>query len=290
MNQQRTIRPLTPSDARAVERISMGSAWTSVHFTQAELPRLLLTRPAVGLFGPADTLLGFLLATSLVPPAVWLGGFGVPWMERAHVAVICDALLPPWLAMAEAHGARTVYYTGHDPDNDLLHDYLLAHGFHLHEQLRSYDKVGVASAAAGNPAVQVRPFALPGDLAGVLAIEATAFVSPWQHDASEFAEMAEDYPYFVVAELADGGIAGYQCNTVDAEYGFLVRIAVRSDVHGQGIGTRLMAEALRYFAQAGVLRILLNAEDANPRAHRLYERFGFELIEPRGFVLAYDIP
>jgi [ribosomal protein S18]-alanine N-acetyltransferase len=289
MSQRPTIRPLTPSDTRAIERISMGSAWTSVHFTQAELPRLLLTRPAMGLFGPADTLLGFIMATSLVPPAIWLGGFGVPWAERAHVAASCDALLPPWLAMATARGARTVYYTGHDPDNDLLHDHLLARDFHLHEQLRSYDKVGTDSVAEGNQAVRVRPFEPARDMAGVLAVEAGAFVSPWQHDATEFTEMAEDYPYFVVAEAADGSIAGYQCNTVDAEYGFLVRITVRPDLHGQGIGTRLMAEAMRYFARQGVLRILLNAEDANQHAHRLYERFGFELIAPRGFVLARDI-
>ncbi len=267
----------------------MGSAWTSVHFTQAELPRLLLTRPALGLVDDSDALRGFMVATSLVPPAVWLGGFGVPWAERAHVTAICDALLPPWMAMAAARGARTIYYTGHDPDNDLLHDHLLARGFHLHEQLRSYDKVGTVSVATGNQAVRVRPFDPARDLAGVLAIEAGAFASPWQHDATEFTEMAADYPYFVVAESADGSIAGYQCNTVDAEYGFLVRIAVRPDLHGQGIGTRLMDEALRYFARQGVLRILLNAEDANTRAHRLYEWYGFELIAPRGFVLSRDI-
>jgi len=229
------------------------------------------------------------MATSLVPPAIWLGGFGVPWAERAHVAAVCDALLPPWLTMVAARGARTVYYAGHDPDNDLLHDQLLARGFSLHERLRSYDKVGTEIVAEGNPAVRVRPFEPARDMAGVLAVEMGAFGSPWQHDATEFAEMAVDYPYFVVAETATGDIAGYQCNTVDAEYGFLVRIAVRPDLHGQGIGTRLMAEALRYFTHEGVLRILLNAEEANQHAHRLYEWFGFELIAPRGFVIARDI-
>jgi [ribosomal protein S18]-alanine N-acetyltransferase len=289
MHSQRTVRPLTPGDERAVERISMGSAWTSVHFTQRELPRLLLTRPALGLFGTRDSLLGFLITTSLVPPAVWLGGFGVPWAERDHVPAIFDALLPSWSATAAQRGAQTIYYTGHDADNDLLHDHLLARGFHVHELLRSYDKFGTTSVAAGNQDIRVRPFDPARDMAGMLAVEVSAFVSPWQHDATEFTEMADDYPYFVVAEASDGSIAGYQCNTVDADYGFLVRIAVRADLHGQGIGTRLMDEAMRYFAGQAVTRILLNAEEANPRAHRLYEWFGFELIEPRGFVLARDI-
>ena len=289
MSKQRNVRALGPGDARAIERISTSSAWTSVHFTQAELPRLLATRPAVGFFDPFDALLGFMLATSLVPPAVWLGGFGVPWTERDHVAAIYDALLPLWQKTVAARGARTVYYTGHDADNDLLHEHLLARGFRLHELLRSYDKIGTASVATGNQTVRVRPFDPARDMAGMLAIENAAFTSPWQHDATEFTEMAAEYPYFVVAEAADGSVAGYQCNAVDAEYGFLVRIAVRPDRHGQGIGTRLMDEALRYFSRQGVMRILLNAEDANTRAHRLYEWFGFELVEPRGFVLARDL-
>jgi ribosomal-protein-alanine N-acetyltransferase len=278
-----SIRLLAAGDTRAVAHITLSSAWVAQHFTPAELPRLLATLPAVGVFDARGSMRAFLLATSLVPPSGWLGGFGVPWAERARVAELLDAAFPLWSAQMAARGARTIYYSGHDQDNDLLHDTLLARGFHLHELLRSYDKIGTASPAGGNPWVAVRPFAPARDLAGVLAIEDAAFDPPWRHDAAEFSEIAATYPFFIVAETPTGEIAGYQFSTVDGDTGYLVRIAVRPDLHSQSIGTRLMAEAMAYFTRAGATRVLLNAEDANTRAHRLYEWFGFEMMPPRGF-------
>ncbi len=280
------VRLITPQDTRAVEHITLASAWVAQHFSTADLPRLLARRPAVGVFDERGNMRAFLLATSVVPPSGWLGGFGVPWAERARVGELLDAAYPLWVAQMAARGAQTIYYSGHDQDNDLLHDILLARGFHHHELLRSYDKSGTASPAAGNPTVRLRPFELALDLPGVLAIENAAFDPPWRHDATEFGEIAADYPFFIVAETPAGAVAGYQFSMVDGDIGFLVRIAVRPDLHGQGIGTRLMAAAMAYFAGAGATRVLLNAEDANSRAHRLYEWFGFEMILPRGFVLA----
>ena len=46
---------------------------------------------------------------------------------------------------------------------------------------------------------------------------------------------------------------GYQYNTVDGGIGYLVRIAVHPTCRGQGVGTRLMAEAVRYFRAHHVL-------------------------------------
>ena len=287
---QLSTRQLAIDDAPAVQRISMGSAWTSVHFTEAELPRLLATRPCVGAFDAQQHMEAFLLTNSIVPPVGWLGGFGVHWPARAQVAALLDAQWPLWQRLMAARGTQTIYYTGHDRDNDLLHDILLARGFRLHEMLRSYDKIGTDVPAQGNQQVRVRPVDVAHDLAGLLAIEQDAFAPPWRHDAAEFTEIAAEYPFFIVAESATGEVVGYQCSSKESEIGFLVRIAVRADQHGQGIGTRLMVEAMHYFARAQVLRVLLNAEEANARAHRLYEWFGFTLIEPRGFVLAYDIP
>jgi ribosomal-protein-alanine N-acetyltransferase len=283
------LRPLDGSDQRAVEQICMGSAWVALHFAPNELPHLLATRPALGIYTARGSMRAFILATGTVPPGGWLGGFGVPWTERIYLEPLLDALLPPWEAQMGAHGTHTIYYAGSDVDNDVLHDPLLARGFHHHEWLRSYDKIGTASPAQGNPHVRVRPCDLARDLPALLAIEAGAFAPPWQHDAAEFTEIAAEYPFFVVAELPTGEVAGYQFSVVDGDTGFLVRITVRADLHGLGIGTRLMAAAMDYFAHAGASRVLLNAEDANTRAHRLYEWFGFELVPPRGFVLARDI-
>ena len=54
---------------------------------------------------------------------------------------------------------------------------------------------------------------------------------------------------------------------------------------GRGVGVRLMSEAITFFQKAHVLRIMLNTQDDNARAHRLYEWFGFVRINQMGFVL-----
>jgi GNAT superfamily N-acetyltransferase len=251
-----------------------------------ELPRLLASRPGAGAFsGP--TLRAFMLATSVVGPSAWLGGFGVIWDDR-HVAFDwLDTLGPFWYAALRARGATAVYYTGNGGADDWLYTPLLARGYRRYADLRSYDKDGVTSSARGNQQIIVRPFDPQRDLDAVLAIEAAAFTPPWRHDAAEFREIAATYPFFVVATTP--AVVGYQFSATEGELGFLVRIAVAPDRFGQGIGARLMAEALRYFAAAGVRRVLLNAEETNTRAHRLYERFGFTLVEPRGFVLAHAL-
>jgi len=46
-----------------------------------------------------------------------------------------------------------------------------------------------------------------------------------------------------------------------------------------------MAEAIHFFEEAQVLRILLNTQDDNTHAHRLYEWFGFIRTRQVGFVL-----
>jgi ribosomal protein S18 acetylase RimI-like enzyme len=68
-----------------------------------------------------------------------------------------------------------------------------------------------------------------------------------------------------------------------------VRIAVHPSVNSQGIGARLMAEAIRFFERERVQRIMLNTQEENIHAHRLYEWFGFIRIEQKGFVLRKNL-
>jgi ribosomal protein S18 acetylase RimI-like enzyme len=72
---------------------------------------------------------------------------------------------------------------------------------------------------------------------------------------------------------------------VDEGSGHLVRIAVHPSFNHKGIGTRLMAEAVRFFQKAQVSPIMLNTLEDNYQAHRLYEWFNFVRLEQIGFVL-----
>jgi [ribosomal protein S18]-alanine N-acetyltransferase len=285
---QWNIRLLDSGDVVAVERIYHGSEWVSAHFVPAELPRLLATQPAVGAFDRTGTqLLAFLLATSLIPPCAWMGGFGVAWSEHRQSRDLLDALLPRWRDLVCSRGATRIYYSGFDPDNDWLRAPLLAYGFRPIMLLRSYDKFDYLCPGQGNQDVLIRDFA-PDDLPALLDIENAAFEPLWRHDAAEFLDIAAEYPFFVVAVTTEGEVAGYQFSSCDGGLGYLVRIAVHPHYQGQGVATRLMAESMRYFAAQHVHRILLNTEEANTRAHRLYEWFGFALVEPRGYVMEWS--
>jgi [ribosomal protein S18]-alanine N-acetyltransferase len=290
------LRALCGSDLPEVQRILETSDYTYYHFGFEELPGLLDRLPAMGVFAdekrirpplPRDSLLAFLLVNWLVPPSAWLGGFGVPWGEGKDSERYLDLLLPKVEELATVAGARTLYYSGHDLDSDWLRAPLESRSFRPRGVLLSYDKDDFTIPDQGNKQVKIRPFA-PADVTGTVAIENLAFQQLWRHDADSFLQVRQTYPYFVVAEDEEG-IVGYQYNTVDADIGYLVRIAVHPRAEGQGVGTRLMAEAVRYFAGHQVRRIVLNAEETNRRAQSLYLRFGFQLAYTRGFVLARDI-
>lgn len=281
-----TVRELSASDLPAVRRLMSTSEYLYCRFGLEELPRLLARKPGVAAFsGPS--LQAFLLTNILAPPSAWLGGFGVVWSEGQRFVRYLDLLLPAYSAAARRAGAEALYYTGGDLDSDWLKDTLLARQFGLLTTLRSYDKEDFWIPTEGNPDVLVRPFQ-QADLHELLQVESTCFDQYWRYDAASFLEIAETYPYFVVA-VQDGRVIGYQFNTVDGGMGFLVRIAVHPSLNSRGIGARLMAEAVHFFQRERVWKIALNTEEKNHHAHRLYEWFGFHLVPPQGFVLSRSL-
>ncbi len=277
------VRLLTLDDILPIERLLRTSEYVYQRFTQEELPLLMKHYPAVGVFN-GTSLHGFLLSQSINPPSAWIGGFGVSWTEsRAYprlFSTLLDSLSPHLIEM----GVQYLYYSGNNVHRDWLRSTLLAQGFFPYCQLYAYDKFDYGIPTRGNAQVTVRPVNLTRDMAALLTLEELCFDDLWRYNAIAFADIAATHPYFVVAEL-QGKIVGYQFNALDDKYGYLVRIAVHPSFEHQGIGARLMAEAIRFFQQARVSRIMLNSQESNNHAHRLYEWFGFVRIEQMGFVL-----
>ncbi len=276
------VRLLTSNDLPLVQRLLNTSEFIYQRFTLEELPMLLKHYPAAGMFND-DTMSAFLLSQTVNPPSAWIGGFGVSWTESREYITLLEILLEQLEKRFIRRGVRYLYYSGNDMQNDWLRDILLAREFILYRLLYSYDKYDYNVPATGNPDVKLRPFE-KHDIPALLAIEDACFEDFWRYDAISFEDIAATHPYFVVAEL-NGKVVGYQFNALEDEYGYLVRIAVHPSASGQGVGARLMSEAIAFFQQARVLRIMLNTQDDNARAHRLYEWFGFVRIMQMGFVL-----
>ncbi|HZO70837.1 MAG TPA: GNAT family N-acetyltransferase [Ktedonobacteraceae bacterium] len=280
------IRLLTGDDVRLVERLVRTSEYIYQRFTLEELPLILKHYPSIGIFHDSS-MYGFLLSQIMTPPHAWIGGFGVSWTESNAYLDILFTLLEHLYPALITRGVRYLHYSGNNADRDWLRNNLLIHGFIPYRLLYSYDKFGYGIPTSGNQEVTIRPVRFSrtgGDMKALLAIEDACFDDLWRYDPTAFNDIAATHPYFVVAEL-QRKVIGYQFNTVDEENGYLVRIAVHPSVGNKGIGARLMAEAIHFFEQAGTPHILLNTEETNTHAHRLYEWFGFVRLQQTGFVL-----
>lgn len=276
------VRPLSPLDLPVITHLLNTSEYVYQRFTLEELKYMLRSAPAVGLFH-ATSMRSFLLSQTINPPSAWIGGFGVSWSESNSYLRFLDIQMEELTKRLLERGTRYLYYSGNDLENDWLRGPLLARGFAPFRQLYAYDKFDYQVPTSGNQQVQLRRAELR-DIPTLLALEERCFEQLWRYDAGSFVEIMHTHPYFVVAEI-DGQVVGYQFNALDGSYGYLIRIAVHPGYSGWGIGTRLMAEAIQFFQQAHATRIMLNTQQENERAHRLYEWFGFVRIDQIGFVL-----
>lgn len=280
------VRLLTPGDLPAIIRLLRTSDYVYQRFTLDELKYLLRGCPGISLWH-GDILQSFLLSQTLNPPSAWVGGFGVNWSENRSALRFWDLQMELLVEQLLGREIRSLHYSGNDQENDWLRRPLLERGFAPFRLLYAYDKLDYMVPAAGNQEVVLRRMEL-GDIPALLALENLCFEQLWRYDTASFADMMLTHPYFVVAVL-DGNVIGYQFNALDSSYGYLVRIAVHPACSGHGIGVRLMAEAIRFFQHAHVTRIMLNTQQENTHAHRLYEWFGFTRIAQTGFILRREL-
>lgn len=136
--------------------------------------------------------------------------------------------------------------------------------------------------------------ALRRDRPAVLALDALAFDTFWQLDEAGLDEAISATPHtrfrLAVAAEDPDDIAGYAVTGRAGRRGYLQRLAVRPDRQGSGLGTLLVADALRWLRRWRGERAMVNTQLTNERALGLYEHLGFRR-EPSGLsVLAIDLP
>jgi ribosomal protein S18 acetylase RimI-like enzyme len=98
----------------------------------------------------------------------------------------------------------------------------------------------------------------------------------WRHSAEGLALGWRHSTSFDVAEL-NGSVVGFQYSSASdvQTAGHLVRLTVSPDAQRSGVGSTLLAAALRSYQQRNLREASLNTQLSNVASRRLYEKFGF---------------
>lgn len=166
-------------------------------------------------------------------------------------------------------------------------------GFGLHERLYLLSRPIPAPPPATQSAGSTRALRILNGRRWhrdtVLDIDRRAFEPFWQFDRTTLAEARRATPTskFRVAKV-NGRVVGYAVAGRAGARGYLQRLAVDPEQKGQGIGTDLVHDSIRWLHRRGATSILVNTQERNARALALYEHLGF-IRQPQGLlVLRWD--
>lgn len=150
---------------------------------------------------------------------------------------------------------------------------------------------GKRLAKRAGPQVEVRP-AVPKDRQAFLVLAEALYQEFGEHRPSSrrLAKLfddavAGDSPFTLFVAVVGDELCGMLSlaiapTTQDAGcFGYLDDVFVLEQYRGQGIGTKLMREALNHARKSGCVRVELGTRRDNVRARRLYERLGFQELD-----------
>ena len=128
---------------------------------------------------------------------------------------------------------------------------------------------------------RVEPLAGDSDLDGVLAIEEATFNNPTTRAWYEAELGRPDVCKVFVVRTKDRPVAGFVAFWRVLDEMHINNLAVHPEVRGQGLGRRLLREALAAAHHMGIRRATLEVRRSNATALRLYERAGFTVAAVR---------
>jgi ribosomal protein S18 acetylase RimI-like enzyme len=166
----------------------------------------------------------------------------------------------------------------------------LAAGFTVRERLHllAHELVAVADPQAVSPHVTMRR-ARRSDRAAALDVDARSFDPFWRLDPAGLDEAVDATPSSRF-RVIDGpsGVVGYAVSGRAGARGFLQRLAVDPAARGRGYGSALVLDGLRWMKRRGAARAMVNTQERNNDALRLYERLGFRL-QPGGLAVLHTV-
>ena len=123
----------------------------------------------------------------------------------------------------------------------------------------------------------------------ILAVDAAAFPPFWRLDAPGLEDALAATPVGPPPGRARRGRtrpdrAATPSPAGPGHAGYLQRLAVDPPAQGAGIGAALVVDGLRWLRRWGAKEVLVNTQEGNDAAVRLYERLGFRL-QPDGLAV-----
>ena len=170
-------------------------------------------------------------------------------------------------------------------------------GFQLHERLHllAYPLLGPPKGPSdGWPKpgsdVKLRP-GRPWHREAVVDVDQASFEPFWQFDRDALNEARRATPThrFRVA-VQNGKVVGYAVTGRAGHRGYLQRLAVSPAAEGSGIGSALVHDCLRWLHRRGAKTAMVNTQERNARAYRLYRHLGFTPQAEGLVVLSWDRP
>lgn len=164
----------------------------------------------------------------------------------------------------------------------------LHHGFHVYERLHLLRRGLLTALPRPGPAVahhrgrrRERP--------DVLRVDRAAFSPFWQFDEQGLADARSATPTSRFRVVTDDEVIAYAITGRAGGIAYLQRLAVLPARQGEGIGTALVLDAFRWATRHSCSSMLVNTQETNVGAVRLYEHLGF-VREPVGLaVLQLDL-
>lgn len=117
------------------------------------------------------------------------------------------------------------------------------------------------------------------DRQSLLELDAAAFSPFWHFDDAGFDDALSATPSARLRVATGAGghddITGYAITGRAGWRGYLQRLAVAPDRQREGVGTALVLDGVAWLRRWGAREVLVNTQEANEAALRLYESLGF---------------
>lgn len=136
-----------------------------------------------------------------------------------------------------------------------------------------------AAALARSRPFRIRPLR-EGDLARVIEVERECFSTPWKETTFRGLMKRSDTD-LLVAETADGWIAGYAACWTVIDQSELGNVAVAASARGAGMGGALVDAVVDRIRARGSVECFLEVRESNEAAQSLYRQRGFAVVGRR---------